>query len=131
MPGAMLSTSNTGGGISVMDFLLSAALEVALVGKAPDRSAAADLRLLMVVAGDEVGADDDGGGETTTPVSFTSLLALRHRRRQLMLRSSCRRWDGTQFKLNCLPTTLKSTKRHWDRRARDKSWCRIDSIDVV
>ena len=82
--------------------------EVALLGKAPDRSAAATelLRLPMVVAGEEVGADDDddddeGGAApaVTTPMFFTSTLLPRHRGRQLMPAVGWPGWDSIQTQL--------------------------------
>lgn len=92
--------------------------EVALVGKAPDRSAAGAtelLRLLMVVAGEEVGPDDeddDEGGAapvvTTTPMFFASPLLPRHRGRQLMPAAGWPGWDSIQTQL------FAEQKRHWD-----------------
>ena len=107
-PGTTLATSKmgVGGGMPVMDWLVPEALGFALVGNAPDRSAAARillrLLLLVVVAGDEVGADDDDEVTSTTPVFFTAPLLLRHRRRQLMLLRLLpprprRRLDGTSL----------------------------------
>lgn len=106
-----------GGDMSAVAFLLvPEILEVALVGKAPDRSDAAAatelLRLLMVVAGEEVGADDaeddDEGGAasvTTTSMFFTSPLLPRHRGRQLMptrVAAAVGRpgWDSLRTQLN-------------------------------
>ena len=104
-----------GGDMSAVAFLLVPEIfVVALLGKAPDRSAAAAselLRLLMVVAGEEVGADDvddDEGGAasgTTTSMFFTSPLLPRHRGRQLMptrVAAAVGRpgWDSLQTQLN-------------------------------
>ena len=106
-PGTTLATSKmgVGGGMPVMDWLVPEALGFALVGNAPDRSAAARILLrllLVVVAGDEVGADDDDEVTSTTLVFFTAPLLLRHRRRQLMLLRLLsprprRRLDGTSL----------------------------------
>lgn len=116
--GVMLSTSNTGGDMSVVDLLVPEISEVALVGKAPDRSAAGAtelLRLLMVVAGEEVGTDDDEDDEggaapvvTTTPMFFASPLLPRHRGRQLMPAVGWPGWDSIQTQL------FAEEKRHWD-----------------
>lgn len=108
-PGTTQATSKmgVGGGMPVMDWLVPEALGFALVGNAPDRSAAARILLrllLVVVTGEEVGAadDDDDDIASTTPVFFTAPLLLRHRRRQLMLLRLLpprprRRLDGTSL----------------------------------
>ena len=107
-PGTTLATSKmgVGGGMPVMDWLVPEALGFALVGNAPDRSAAARILLrllLVVVTGEEVGADDDDEVASTTFAFFTAPLLLRHRRRQLMLIHLLlpprprRRLDGTSL----------------------------------
>lgn len=122
--GAMLSTSNTGGGMSVVDLFVPVIFEVVLVGKAPDRSAAGAtelLRLLMVVAGEEVGTDDedDEGGAapvvTTTPTFFTSPLLPRHRGRQLMPAVGWPGWDSIQTQLFAEHKTALESNRRSER----------------